>query len=84
MKRRRLGVKLDYGLPAFGGRFTATPELGLGLSDTGREVGLGWRLGLVRGGPSSFELGLRATRTEPAFGAAAPEHAIRLTLEVRW
>ena len=46
MKRRRLGVKLDHGLPAFGGRFTATPALGLGPSDAGREVGLGWRLGL--------------------------------------
>ena len=80
---RRLELRLGYGLPAFGGRFTATPELGLALSDTGREVGLGWRLGLARRGPASFELGLKATRTEPA-NDTAPEHAIRLNLGVRF
>ena len=79
---RRLEVKLSYGSGAFGDRFTATPELGLGLSDTGRDYRLGWRLGLVRSGPSSFELGLEATRKEPANDDATPEHGVRLELRV--
>ena len=33
--RRRLEVRLGYGLSAFGDRFTSTPELGLGLSGRG-------------------------------------------------
>ena len=37
-------VRSGYGLGVFEGRYTATPELGLGLSDTDREVRLGWRL----------------------------------------
>ena len=41
LESRRLELKLGYGVAAFGGRFTATPELGLGLADTGREVRLG-------------------------------------------
>ena len=84
---RRLELKLGYGLPAFGDRFTGTPELGFALSDTAREVRLGWRLGLVPGGASSFELGVEAVRTEPANDAgagAAVEHGVMLKLDARF
>ena len=47
--RRRLEVRLGYGLPAFAGRFTGTPEIGFGLSETHREYSLGWRIGLGAG-----------------------------------
>ena len=40
-------VKLGYGFSAFADRFTATPELGLGLSDSERDYRLGWRLELA-------------------------------------
>ena len=33
--RRRLEARAGYGLSAFGGRFTGTPELGFGLSESG-------------------------------------------------
>ena len=66
LESRRLDVKLGYGLAAFGDRFTSTPELGLALSNDAREYRLGWRLGLARSGPASFELGLGATRREAA------------------
>ena len=37
--------ELGYGMPAFGGRFTGTPNVGFGASDGGgREVRIGWRL----------------------------------------
>ena len=44
MRRQRFEARLSYGFPAFGHRFTATPEIAVGLSDTGRDYGLGWRL----------------------------------------
>ena len=50
LQRRRLEMKLGYGLSAFGDRFTFTPELGVGLSDGGRDYNLGWRLNLGPGG----------------------------------
>ena len=88
-ENRRLEMKLGYGMPAFGDRFTSTPELGVGLSDGGRrDYRLGWRLGLVpRGRLSSFGLGLEATRTEPANDAgsrAEPDHGIRFKLDARF
>ena len=81
---RRLEIKLGYGFAAFGNRFTSTPELGAGLSDTGRYWRLGWRLGLARSGPASFELGHEATRRETAGGDVALEHGVRLELRVRF
>ena len=80
---RRLELRLGYGVAAFGDRFTGTPELGVGLSPESRDYRLGWRLGLVPGGPSSFELGIEATRTEPA-ADAEPEHGVRLKLDARF
>ena len=81
---RRLELKLGYGLPALGERFTSTPGLGFGLSPESRDYRLGWRLGRVPGGPSSFELGIEATRNEPANDDAAPEHGVRLEIGVRF
>ena len=82
---RRLEIRLGYGFPAFGDRFTSTPELGAALSDAAREYRLGWRLGLLPGGPSSFELSVEATRTEPANDAGTgPEHGVRFKLEARF
>ena len=40
LKSRRLELRLGYGLSAFGDRFTMTPEVGVGLSDTGRDYSL--------------------------------------------
>ena len=55
LKSRRLELKFGYGLSAFGDRFTWTPEVGFGLSDTGRDYSLGWRL--VRGGSGTRRSG---------------------------
>ena len=87
LQRRRLEVRLGYGLSAFGDRFTATPELGFGLSDTGRDYSLGWRLGLAQSGANALELKLEATRREFADDPAddrAPEHGIGVRLTARW
>ncbi len=79
--------ELGYGLPVFGDRFTGTPNLGFGLSDTAREYRVGWRLtSAVRGDPG-FEVNLDAMRREAANdnAAGAPaEHGIMLRAAIRW
>ena len=84
---RRLDLKLGYGLPAFGGRFTWTPQVGMSLSNSDREVTLGWQL--MRSGSrtpngGSFELTLEARRRETANDDTAPEHEIALKLRMRF
>ena len=86
LKSRRLELKFGYGLSAFGDRFTWTPEVGVGLSDTGRDYSLGWRL--VRGGfggdGGSFELSFEARRRESANDDTPPEHEVGLRLTARF
>ena len=86
LKSRRLELKFGYGLSAFGDRFTWTPEVGVDLSDTGRDYSLGWRL--VLGGSGSdggaLELSFEATRRESANDDTPPEHEVGLRLSARW
>ena len=83
--RRRFEAVLGYGVPVLGHRFIGTPELGMGLSDAGREVRLGWRLGLARGGERvSFTLGLEAARRENTDDDRGPEDRIGLRLSMGW
>ena len=89
LAQRRLEVRFGYGFAAFGDRFTGTPNLGFGLSDTAREVHIGWRLtSAVRGDPG-FEVNLDATRREAAndnfAGAGAgSEHSLMLRGAICW
>ena len=77
---RRLDVRLGYGLGGFDDRWTVTPELGLGLSDTSRELRLGWRLSKRVAAGLAFELGVEGTRRESADGHAGPEHGLEVGL----
>ncbi|MDE0171925.1 MAG: hypothetical protein OYH76_13260 [Defluviicoccus sp.] len=56
--RRRFEARLAYGVPAFGGYLTGTPEVAVGLFDTGRDYALGWPLMPKRSGPQTFEFNL--------------------------
>ena len=87
LRQRRLEARFGYGFPAFGDRFTATPEIALGLSDAGRNYSLGWRL--VRGGRapgvSALELAAQARRRESTSDRnAPPEHAIAFRVTSRF
>ena len=82
LAQRRLEARLGYGVSAFGDGFTATPEIGFGLSDGERDYSLGWRFGMARQGANAFELRLEATRSESANDDA--EHGIGLRLTARW
>ena len=82
---RRLAATVGYGIPVFGGRFIGTPAVGVGLSDAGRELRVGWGVGLARReGTVSMDLEFEATRRESANDARAPEHGVGVRFSVRW
>ncbi len=83
-ERGALDLHVGYGYGLFGDRFTGTPNLGFGLSDSGRDVRIGWRLTpAVRGDPG-FRVDFGVTRREPAGGPAPPEHAVTLHSTILW
>ena len=86
LQRRRLEARFGYGFAAFGDRFTSMPEVGIGLSDAGRDYSVGWRLvrGESRGEAGSLELVLKAWRRERANDDAAPEHDVGFQLTARF
>ncbi|MDE2914099.1 MAG: fibronectin type III domain-containing protein [Paracoccaceae bacterium] len=76
----RLDAELGYGLALFGGGFTGTPHVGLGLSETDREVRMGWRLSPADDGDFSFRMD--ASRRDSA--GDGPEHRIGFGVTARW
>jgi hypothetical protein len=80
----RTDLELGYGLAAFGGGFTQTPNLGVALAAAGaREVRLGWRLTSAGRGDVGVEVNLDATRTQPANNGDIA-HGAMLKATVRW
>ena len=84
LEQRRLEARFGYGFAMFGDRFTGTPEIALGLSQTGRDYSLGWRIVNAGAGTGSLELTLEATRRETANQDTPPEHGVGLRLTARW
>ena len=84
LNNQRLELQLSYGFPAFGDRFTLTPELGLGLYDSGRDYRIGWRLTrLVETG--AFDLSFDVTRREGTNNdGTAPDHGVQLEWNTRF
>ncbi len=77
----RWAAEAAWGFPAFGGRFTGSPHVGVGLAPGTRDYRLGWRL--VSASPASaLSLALQATRRE--LDAAPPEHTVGLELSTQW
>ena len=81
---RGLQGELGYGLPLFGDRFTGTPNLGFGLSNSAREYRIGWRLTSVVRGDPGFQVDLDALRREAANGNEPVEHGMILRGAIRW
>ena len=77
---RRLDIRLGYSLGVLSGRFTATPELGLGFSDTGRDYSAVWRMSLNAAGNGSLTISLEAGRQEYANDNADPAQSLGLRL----
>ena len=78
----RLEAELGYGIAMFDGGFTGTSHLGVGLTETGRDYRLGWRLTSAQPGDPGFEIRLEATRRETA--NADTGHGIALRGVIRW
>ncbi len=77
----RWAAEAAYGLPAFGGRFTVSPHVGLGLSNAARDDVLGWRL-TPRANAPAFSFGIKAVLRES--DTAAPERAAGFDMRARW
>ena len=81
--RRRWQAEAAYGLPAFGGRFTASPHLGLSLGTGTRDYSLGWRLTpAANANAPDLSFGVKTTRREGE--GTAPEHGLGVELRTRW
>ena len=78
----RLEAELGYG-HRVGSAFTGTPYAGLGLSESGRDYRLGWRLGSAKA-TSGFSVNLEGTRSESRDVGATARHGVTLTGELRW
>ena len=81
---QRLEGELGYGLSVLGDRFTGTPNLGFGLSDTARDYRIGWRLNSAVRGDPGFRVDLDATRRESANGNEPAEHGAMPRAAIRW
>ncbi len=87
LQQQRLEARFGYGFPAFGDRFTATPEIAVGLSDAGRDYSLGWRLTPSGGALDdvALELALEAWRLEStSWRNEPPEHAAAFRVTSRF
>ena len=81
MAESRWVAEAAYGLPVFGGRFTGSPHIGLGLATGARDYTLGWRLTPTIDAPD-LSFGVRALRRESDL--TAPEHAVGFEATARW
>ena len=84
LAQRGYGIRLGYGLAAFGDGFTSKPELGFGLSNGRRDYSLGWRLMREGRYGGSLGLSLEASLRESANDNANPEHAVGARLSARF
>ena len=77
----RWTAEAAYGFPAFSGRFTGSPHVGLGLATGARDYSLGWRLTPAANAPD-ISFGVKGMRRES--GWAEPEHTLGLETTLRW
>ena len=78
----RWTMEAAYGVPAFGGRFTGSPHVGLGLSAAARDYTLGWRWTPEAASTPDLSFGFRAMRRES--DSAAPEHTVGFEIRATW
>ena len=87
----RWTAEAAWGFPAFSGRFTGSPHVGLGLATGARDYSLGWRLtpaapsagsGQANANAPDIAFGVKGTRRES--GWAEPEHTLGLETTLRW
>ncbi len=78
----RWAMEAAYGFPAFGGFYTGSPHVGMGLATGARDYHLGWRLTPEAASAPDLSFGAKATRRES--DAQAAEHTVGFEITVRW
>ena len=78
----RWAMEAAYGFPAFGGRWTGSPHIGLGLATGARDYSLGWRLTPEAASAPDLWFGLKATRRES--DTAPAEDTVGFEITARW
>ena len=79
----RWQAEAAYGFPAFSGRFTGSPHVGLGLATGARDYSVGWRLTpAANANAPDISFGLKATRREN--DGTVPEHSVGFEAVARW
>ena len=79
----RWRAEAAYGFPAFSGRFTGSPHVGLGLATGARDYSVGWRLTpAANANAPDLSFGVRATRRESDW--TEPEHTVGFEAVARW
>ncbi len=79
----RLRLDIEYGLPAFAGRFTHGPQFSAARSASGREVSVGWRIASIRSADKpdlSFDVKTRWRETN----TEATPPVIGIEAGIRW
>ena len=79
--RPRWMIDAQYGMPAFNGRFTGSPHIGLGLDGDTTDIELGWRMTPLTYN-KNLSLGIQATRLTQE--QTAPKHWFGVEARVRW
>ena len=79
----RFDSEIGYGFLLPGGQFTGTPYFGLGLTGSGRDYTLGWRLAPVHREGLDLTLTVEGTRHEP-HGSGDSRKGVSLRLRMRW
>ena len=79
----RWQAEAAWGFPAFSGRFTGSPHVGLGLATGARDYSVGWRLTpAANANAPDISFGIRATRRENDW--TEPEHTMGFEAIARW
>ena len=79
----RWRAEAAWGFPAFSGRFTGSPHVGLGLATGARDYSVGWRLTpAANANAPDISFGLKATRRENDW--TEPEHTMGFEAIARW
>ncbi len=79
----RWRAEAAWGFPAFSGRFTGSPHVGLGLATGARDYSVGWRLTpAANANAPDISFGVRATRREN--DGTEPEHTVGFEATARW
>ena len=78
----RWTAEAAWGFPAFSGRFTGSPHVGLGLATGARDYTLGWRLAPEAANAPDVSFGVTATRRES--DTAPAEHRLGIEATARW